>query len=390
MGVNPPEDLVPGRLQLAGDGDLGDHFGNVVPDHMGAKEFPVFGVEYDLYKAFRGSGRRGLSTGEEGELADLNLITGVPGGLFGITNAGYFRTAIGVPGNIVVVHGLGLVGEFLLQVTNGLGRQDAFLGGYVGQRLAADTIPDGVDTGHRGLTIFIGDDFSLFCLDGVFFQADAFEVGDDADGAQHDVGFQGDYTGGRFDGCLHTRALGIDAGHLAGGHYGDALLLELFFQFLRHILVFKRYDPRQEFHEGHFRTDGIVEIGEFAADGSAADDDHALGLRLQGHRLAVFDDLCPVDGEVGQRAGAGAGGQDDVFSFYRLLLPVGSGHFHFTLGNDLGEAHDDVDLVLLHQELNALAHLIGYPAAAFDDGGKIGLRIGDGDAVVLAMLRVLE
>ena len=61
-----------------------------------------------------------------------------------------------------------------------------------------------------------------------------------------------------------------------------------------------------------FRADGVVEVGELAADGARADDGEAFGLLLEVHGLAAGDDVDAVEGCAGQRRGACAGGDDDM------------------------------------------------------------------------------
>jgi len=61
-----------------------------------------------------------------------------------------------------------------------------------------------------------------------------------------------------------------------------------------------------------------------------------------------------------------------VFAFYDLCFTIGAGHFQLPLCLQFAISHDHIDLILLHQELNAPGHFIGNAPAAFDDGGEIG------------------
>ena len=61
-------------------------------------------------------------------------------------------------------------------------------------------------------------------------------------------------------------------------------------------------------------------------------------------------------------AAARARGDDDVVGFDHLLGAVRIGHFHLAAGEELAVAHDHVNLVLLHEELDALGHAVGHTA----------------------------
>ena len=67
-------------------------------------------------------------------------------------------------------------------------------------------------------------------------------------------------------------------------------------------------------------------------------------------------------------------GDDDLVGFRELRL-----------------APDDVDLVLLHQEADAVVHALGYAARALDDRLDIGRHLAfDLEAVVLGVLGIME
>src|SRR5690606_8156684 len=110
----------------------------------------------------------------------------------------------------------------------------------------------------------------------------------------------------------------------------------------------------------------------------------------QHHGLAVADDLLAVLRQVRQHAAAGAGGDDDVLAFHHLLLAVRSGHLDLPTGHQHAGAHDHVDLVLLHEELHAVAHALGHVAAPLHHGLHVGGAAAHGDAVVLGVVDVLE
>ena len=67
------------------------------------------------------------------------------------------------------------------------------------------------------------------------------------------------------------------------------------------------------------------------------------------------------------------------------------GRFGCPLATGLPKPMIDIDLVLLHQELNAFAHLIGHAAAAFDDqpAGSSGVPAAF-NSIIFCMFEILN
>src|SRR5690606_32750256 len=57
---------------------------------------------------------------------------------------------------------------------------------------------------------------------------------------------------------------------------------------------------------------------------------------------------------------------------------------------DFGSTHNHVDLVLLHQKLDAFAHAVGDTTTALYDGAKIGFTAIYLNAIICGVVKVLE
>ncbi len=98
--------------------------------------------------------------------------------------------------------------------------------------------------------------------------------------------------------------------------------------------------------------------------------------------MAVVEDLFAVDGQGRDGPRASPRGDDQVrardlgrltdrLAVHRLRRLDGDA----ALAEQRRLAHEHVDLVLLHQEADALVHLVGYAARALDDGREVELDV---------------
>src|SRR6185437_1138131 len=131
--------------------------------------------------------------------------------------------------------------------------------------------------------------------------------------------------------------------------------------------------------------------GELDADGTRADDYQRLGLLVDGEHLDVGEDG-RVGLVAGQHARVGAGGENDLLRLDGLLfagLVDLDGEDALLRGT--GEADvavDDGDLVLLHQEVEALGVLDDDLVLARED--VLPVELGGADVVDAVLLGVLE
>ena len=130
--------------------------------------------------------------------------------------------------------------------------------------------------------------------DAALLQADVLDVGHHAGRAQHDVAFEGFFALFGLHGDFATAARRVHAGDFGAGFDLDARFLEGALELLGDFFVLRGNNAVDVFHHGYLRADGVVEVGKLDADRTGADDDHFLGLLLEGHRLAVANHLFAV------------------------------------------------------------------------------------------------
>src|ERR1700730_10776981 len=192
--------------------------------------------------------------------------------------------------------------------------------------------------------------------DAGFLEAEALGVGHTADRDQHHVGFQRFRRAARsrLDLCRERLARGVDAGDLGAELEYKPLLfqdaLELFGDFALHA----RQEAVEKFHHGALRAEPVPHRAELEPDHAGADDQHFLGHPVERQRTGRRHDALLVDLGAFQPRDIGAGGDDDVFGLEQLRLAVAARHLDLAGAEDPARAADDVDLVLLHQEFDAL------------------------------------
>jgi hypothetical protein len=161
---------------------------------------------------------------------------------------------------------------------------------------------------------------------------------------------------------------------------GDALLGEGTVGDLGDVVVLDGEDAIEHLDHGDLRAERVVEVGELHADRPRADDEHALGLGLQVHRVGGVDDRLAVAGGEGQLLRSGAGADEDLVGGDRLGhvaagpgVVVAGGRADFKAagaggrraGHDLRVTLDVIDLVLLEEEGDAVVERArDLPAAA--------------------------
>ena len=191
----------------------------------------------------------------------------------------------------------------------------------------------------------------------------------------------------------------VDLGHFGVGDDLDAALLEALLHVCGDLGILDRQDGRQQFDHRHLGAERTVERCELHADGARAHDDQGFREFCRLHRLEIGPDLLAVGLDAGQHARPCAGSDDDVLglvrAFAQRVLGNGSLRLHHRLARladldlarrrQLGLAPDDIDLVLLHQELDAVVHLSGDLARTVDDGGNVEAEVTGRQAVVLGV-----
>ena len=176
----------------------------------------------------------------------------------------------------------------------------------------------------------------------------------------------------------------------------DALLLERLAREAGDLGVLDRQDLRQHLDHRHLGAEGAVERGELDADGAGADHQQRLRHLLRDHRLEIGPHQLLVGLEPGQHARPRAGGDDDVLGLVaagpeRALRRFGLRRLHRDLAGRIDRrlAPDHRDLVLLHQEADAVIEPLRHPARALHHGGRVVGDILGGEAVILGVLHVV-
>src|SRR5579864_6280853 len=146
----------------------------------------------------------------------------------------------------------------------------------------------------------------------------------------------------------------------------DARLLERAEHLLRDVLVLQRHQPVERLEQRDLRAQLVVEGRELDADGAGADDDDRLGDRGGQRGVVRRDDELAVEIEAGERSDSRPGGDDHV-----LRLDLRGADLDGVPVAQAALAIDDLDLVLLHQVLDALVELSHHGVAPRRDAREV-------------------
>ena len=172
MGVDDPGQLLVAALQRHRRDQLGDHVAGAVADDVGAEDLAVLGVDDELDQAVFVVVDGRAADAAELQLADLDVVPGLLRRRLGEADAGDLRVAEGGAGDEVLVDRVGLGAGGVLD------RDDALLGGLVGERLGVDQVADRVDLRVRGAAVLVDLDLAvLLQLDPGLLEAEALDVG---------------------------------------------------------------------------------------------------------------------------------------------------------------------------------------------------------------------
>ncbi len=141
-----------------------------------------------------------------------------------------------------------------------------------------------------------------------------------------------------------------------------------------------RRDAGQEFDHGYFRTEPRPDGAELQSDRARADDEHGLGHFGQGDALVAADHALAVKFEKGKFHRHAARGEDDVLRGDFLGARVAD-DFNRVGIDQLAEALEHLNLVLLHQVLHAAGQLVHDFTLALHHGGEVELDLAGDDAV---------
>src|ERR1700722_13310297 len=271
-----------GRFQIHCHHVALDELSDLRADHVRAEKLPGLLVENDFDQPLVLAKRSRLAVADKGKTPDANVELLIFRRLFGQTNRGDLRRAIGATGNHQLVH------RVRMQSLDRLDADDAFVLGLVRQKRRTGDVADGVDSRHVGLAGAVDDNGAALGLHAEFLQTEIFDVADNADGGDDALDGKRLYaTFAIIDGGGDAVAGLVELGDLGAGIDLDALLLETFARECGDLGIFGRKYLRQHLDHRHLGSEGAVERSELNADGAGADHQQRFWHLIRDHRLEI-------------------------------------------------------------------------------------------------------
>ncbi len=363
MRVHGRLDFLRRGLQRARQPDFGDELRGAVPDDVGPEDLAVPRVGDQLHHPFLLSGADRAPVGPEGETTDLHGDPARSGALLGQPDRGHFRLAVDAVGNPERIH------RAVSRAAHHLDGRHALRRGRVGEHRRADHITDGVQAGRGRAVAVVHRDEPVPDLGPRRIEP---EIGD-AGGAPHR------HQDRRRLDRLHLVARAHRERHaVAPGHRrlharrrqrGDPLPPEALREQARDLRVGPGQELIRNLDEGHAAPEGVVPVGELHADGPAADHGDCRRTVDRQDGLIAVEDRFAVEGETGEPSRFGAGREDHAITrdLDVAAVPLEPLDEDARGRREAGGALEGRDLVLLHQELDALRHPPGHLAAARHD-----------------------
>src|SRR5581483_161496 len=238
-----------------------------------------------------------------------------------------------------------------------LRNRHALILGLVREHRTGDDVPDRVDALQAGDKMRVDlHAAAIVERNARLLQTEPFRIRDAADRNQHDIGlklFRGPARR-RLDLRYEGFARSVDSRDLGPELERKALLLKDALKLLGDLAVHSGQDAIKEFHDRHLRTEPVPDRAELKPDHAGADDQQLSRYLLERERAGRRYDSLLVDLDALQLRDIRAGGKDNVLRLDDLRLAVGGGNLELSGAENLRPARDDVDLVLLHQEFDAL------------------------------------
>src|SRR5215216_3195083 len=350
MGMARARQVFGGTAKLHQNAGFMNHFAGFAADDVHAEHAVGLRICEDLHETVSGLVDLGAAVGGEREFARSVGDTRLLQLFLGLADRRHFRRGIHDAWNNIVVHVAGLA-------RNDLGAGDALVLGLVRENRPRHHVTDRVDALHAGREMRVDlHAAAIVERDAGFIEAEPFSVGHAADANQHDIGFERfcRSAGCRFDMGLQRLARRIDAGDLGTELESKALLFEHALELLCDLAIHARQDAIEEFDDHDLSAEPFPDRAKLKPDHARADDQKLLRHFFQRQRAGRRHDALLVDLDAFQPRDIGAGGNDDVLGLERLRLAVTACDFDLAGAEDFALAIDDVDLVLLHQELDAL------------------------------------
>ena len=271
---------------------------------------------------------------------------------------------------------------------DGLDGGHALGGGYMGEGQLSGYVTDGVDAGNVGSHAVVNGDVAALGGDAHGFEAQVFGVGQNADGHQDLIVAGGFADAVLFNGEGDAVGVGLGVGYAGSGLQFDAVAVEGALQLLAYFLVFVGHQVGQQFDNGDVGAVHLVNVGEFHADGTAANDGYGVRNVVGDDAFPAGDDAFAIDREGRDAAGPGPGGDDDVAGVDAGGLTVGSGDVNGVGAGETAGASDVVNAVFAEKEVHATGHPVNDLTTALHGDGVIGAEVVEGQAKLIGPMQV--
>ena len=237
------------------------------------------------------------------------------------------------------------------------------------------------------------DEAALGKLDTGFLEPHVFDVRRATGGDEHSLGLELLLLGADFDGHLRRTLRDLHVRDLGARENVDAPLLERSGDSRRAVGVLEWQNRRHHFDERDLGAIGVEHVGELAADGAGANDDHRFRRALERQHLVGRQHGLLVELEPDLRQPLHARSGRDHDRFFRVVLFFLSVRGLYRHGLAAGEpagALDPRDLVLLEQRLDTLRVLRTDTAGALHGWPVVELHVPECDPVLSGVLDLVR
>ena len=353
MGVAGAGEVFGCRAEFHGDADLMDHLTDADAHHVRAEDAVGLGIGKDFHKAGRLMIGPRAGIGLEGEFALLVLDAGLFQLGFGLADPGDLRVRVDHARHHVII-------DMARLASDQLGDGGAVILCLVGQHRPVNAVTDCPDTVGNLEVIGGLDNAALVGLAANRFEAQPFGIGAAAHSDDDGIGFEGFLVTAfcrlheKLDLVVHP----LNASDLLAKAELKALFLEDALGFLGDLIVCARHDAVEIFDHGHIGAKTGPDRAELQPDNPGADNDQLFGNFLERDGPGIGHDALFVDLDIRQGGRLRPRRDHDILRIQRLLLAVLAIDLDDALVLDAAKAFDVIDLVLLHQEFDALGQAL--------------------------------
>ena len=177
-------------------------------------------------------------------------------------------------------------------------------------------------------------------------------------------------------------------GYAGPGDELDAVAVKRPFELLADFLVLIGHEMRQQLDDGDLGSVHAVNVGEFDADGAAANNGNRVRHVLRDDALPAGYDALTVHRKGRDAARSRSGGDDDVAGGNPRSLTVRPNHLDRVRTDNASSTGNAVDAVLAEQEVDAAGHAVDYLAAALHRDAVVSPEIVELEAELVGTVDV--